>query len=57
MRFLKVDIDQSPRLAERFQIEGVPTLLMFRNGAVVQKQMGLLSKGFAQSAFKVFRQG
>ncbi len=42
VRFIKVDIDQSPQLAERFHIEGVPTLLMFRQGKLVDTVVGLL---------------
>lgn len=44
VRFVKVDVDKSRQLAGRFQIEGVPTLLMFRNGAVVDKVVGLMPK-------------
>ena len=28
----KIDVDQEPELEERFQIEIIPTLLLFRNG-------------------------
>ncbi len=32
-QIVKVDIDEQPKLAERFGIEVIPTLLLFRNGA------------------------
>ncbi len=42
--FLKVDIDQSKGLADRFEIEGVPTLIAFRNGKPVDRVVGLPQK-------------
>ncbi len=42
--FLKVDVDQSPELAQRYGVEGVPTLLFLRNGKEVDRQVGLPSK-------------
>jgi thioredoxin len=40
--FVKVDVDQSPRLAQEFRIEGVPTLLLFRDGKVADRLVGVL---------------
>ncbi len=42
--FLKVDVDKSARLAERFNIQGVPTMLFFRNGKPVDRIVGLPSE-------------
>jgi len=36
----KVDIDQAPQLAVKFGIQGVPTLLFFKDGEVVDKLSG-----------------
>lgn len=41
---LKVDIDQYPELAARFNVESIPTLLVFRDGQLQQQQVGLASK-------------
>ncbi len=41
VKFLKLDVDQSASLARQFEVEGVPTLLFFRNGAMVNKIVGL----------------
>ena len=43
-KFLRVDVDQSARLAERYQIEGVPTVLFFSHGTVVDRVVGLESR-------------
>lgn len=40
----KVDIDQSPDLAQRFGVRGVPTLMVFENGAAVKQMVGAQPK-------------
>lgn len=39
---LKVDIDKNRSLAEQFQIQGVPTLILFRKGQVKWRQSGVV---------------
>ncbi|MBX7255859.1 MAG: thioredoxin family protein [Candidatus Hydrogenedentes bacterium] len=39
-RVAVVDIDLAPDLAERHQVESVPTLLIFREGKVVRMEVG-----------------
>jgi thioredoxin 1 len=39
-----VDIDESPATAQKFQIRGVPTLLMIKDGKVVGQQVGAAPK-------------
>jgi thioredoxin 1 len=34
-------VDQSPKLAEQFGVEGVPTIVFFKDGKVVDKMVGL----------------
>lgn len=40
----KVDVDQNQELAEQFQVRSVPTLLIFKNGNVVEQLVGAVSK-------------
>ncbi|MFE7775279.1 thioredoxin [Streptomyces sp. NPDC057445] len=40
VKLVKVDIDQSPRLAQRFQVQAVPTLLLLDKGEVIARQAG-----------------
>jgi thioredoxin 1 len=40
----KLDIDDSPGVAARFQIRGVPTILVFKGGEVVGQQVGMAPK-------------
>lgn len=43
IRFAKVNVDESPDLAQRFEITGVPTLLLFRDGELCDQIVGLPS--------------
>lgn len=42
-KFVKINVDEAPTLARRFQIQGVPTLLFFRHGQVADTIVGLVS--------------
>jgi thioredoxin 1 len=35
-------VDESPGLAQNFQIEGIPTVLLFKDGKLVDRITGLL---------------
>lgn len=43
-KIVKVDVDAEPALATRFGIESIPTLLLFRNGQLVNRSVGLVSQ-------------
>lgn len=40
IKLVKVDVDRSPRLARRFQVQAVPTLLPLDKGEVIARQAG-----------------
>lgn len=44
VRVIKIDVDQNQTLASRYQIQSVPTLMIFKNGKVIHKQAGVHSK-------------
>ena len=43
-RIAKIDVDQNPALASRFNIRGIPTMLLFQNGEVKETIVGLTGK-------------
>ena len=50
--FLKVDIDKNPAAANRYGIRGVPTLMLFKNGAIKWQQSGVLSAHALEQVLK-----
>ena len=41
---IKIDVDKNKALAIKFQVRGVPTFMLFKNGKQVWKQAGLITK-------------
>ncbi len=40
----KVDVDNCPEISAKFGIRNIPTILFFKNGEVVDKQVGAVPK-------------
>lgn len=40
----KVNIDEQPELAEQFEVDGIPLLLLFQNGQLVKRAAGFRPK-------------
>ena len=48
----KVDVDQNMELAQQFRVVSIPTLILFKNGAEVQRFVGLTSKEDLKNALE-----
>lgn len=45
VKICKVNIDESPEIAGKYSIMSIPTLLIFKDGAVSDQLVGLVQKG------------
>ena len=43
-KIVKVDVDENRALARHYAVASIPTLLVFRNGQLVNRSVGLISR-------------
>lgn len=44
LKVCKLDVDANPATAPKYNIKGIPTLIIFKNGEVAAKKVGAVSK-------------
>ena len=44
MSVVKLNVDESPNVAQKFGIRSIPTLMLFKDGAVQAQKLGAMSK-------------
>jgi thioredoxin 1 len=44
MSIVKLNVDESPNIAQKFGIRSIPTLMLFKDGAVQAQKLGAMSK-------------
>ncbi len=52
VKVIKIDVDKNPDLAMKYEIRGVPTLMIFKNGDMKYRQAGVHSKPQLMSVIK-----
>jgi thioredoxin 1 len=43
-QFMKLNVDDNPQLVERYRVQAIPTLILFRDGEEQQRMIGVARK-------------
>lgn len=54
IKIIKIDVDTNQLLAAKYQVRGVPTMLLFKSGKQVWRQSGVLQKDQIVSIVKQY---
>ena len=54
VKIVKIDVDKNQSIANKFNVRGVPTMLLFRNGKQLWRQSGVLQKNDLVGVIKSF---
>lgn len=52
---IKIDVDKNPALAAQYQIQGVPTLMLFKQGKPLWRQSGVVPVAELQRLIAQYR--
>jgi thioredoxin 1 len=49
VKFTKLNVDESQETATKYNVRGIPTLLLFKNGEIIATHVGALPKAQLES--------
>ena len=52
LKITKLDVEANPRVTTKFQVEGIPTLILFKDGKPVERLVGYMPKDRLLSKIK-----
>ena len=51
---IKIDVDRNPAVAQEYQVQGVPTFILFKNGKPLWRNSGVIPKAKLIEVIKGF---
>ena len=54
LKIIKVDIDKNASAAQAYQVKGVPTMILFKQGKILWRQSGVVQKSALLDIIKKF---
>ena len=49
LKILKLNVDENPQTPQKFGVRGIPTLMLFKDGKLVDTKVGSLPKNMVES--------
>lgn len=57
VKVYKVDVDENPKTAQKYEIRSIPTLIFFRSGQPAEVSIGAVSEAVLQSKLDALQEG
>ena len=55
VKIIKIDVDKNPKIAADYQIQGVPTLMVFKDGQMKWRQSGVVQASQLEQILKQYQ--
>ena len=52
LKVVKLDVDENPDVSMRYMVQGIPTLLLFKGGEIVERVVGAMPKPMLMSRIR-----